>query len=129
MDSLTVLVDKKFWKRLEYFIVILGDIQSWQNSVEFIKIYWIFPLDLSKVIIKISRVTGFFSMFILSKQMKELINKCPSHTRICLLSFKEIGKYYITDNGTSVVRMRAIVSNSDQIPLSVDVATFNYATV
>jgi hypothetical protein len=66
-----VLVDKKFWKRLEFSIVILGGIQSWLNSVEFIKIYWIFPLDLSKLVFKISRVTGFFSMFILSKQRNE----------------------------------------------------------
>jgi hypothetical protein len=42
-----------------------------------------------------------------------------------LLSIKKIGKNYITYDGTSAEGMWAIVPDSDQIPLSVDITTFN----
>jgi len=92
-------------------------------------IYWILPFDLSKDIFKISRVTGFSSIFILSEWTEELINLYILSLKFVDFQLKELENVLITDNGTFAVGMRAIVSNSDQFPSSVDVATVNDAKV
>jgi hypothetical protein len=83
-------------------------------------------LDLSKAVLKVSLVTGFSSMFNLSKQTNELINLLCFSQSWNLFCF-QLKKLENTYNGTSAVGMRAIVPDSDQNPFSVYETTLNDA--